>query len=67
MTGEYINTRKNTVADLTVGGGIGSSLLTAKKPEGLETITPKPLPSMVLGKERSEQPDNNRPPLYVPT
>jgi len=50
---------------LTSGGGIGSSLLTAVKKQGNETIEPRPLLSMVAKAE--ELTESNRPPLYVPT
>jgi hypothetical protein len=66
LTGEYVNNARHN--DLTVGGGIGSSLLTAgKKPDGLETLTPKPLPSMMTINKGLEKADTNRPPLYVPS
>jgi hypothetical protein len=64
LTGEYVNNARSN--DLTIGGGIGSSLLTAgKKPEGFETITPKP--TMMTINKGLEKSDSNRPPLYVPS
>ena len=66
MTGEYVNNARRGTNDLTVGGGI-SSLMASGKKEGTETITPKPLPSMMSLGKGVDKADNSRPPMYVPT